>query len=70
MTDYSNITEALIKGDESAVLGAVNAALNAGDAAGEVLNQGLISGMDVVWHSLKFLGKEDIELKKFVEIDE
>ena len=48
MTDYSNITQALITGDESAVLNAVNAAISAGDAAGEVLNHGLISGMDVV----------------------
>lgn len=48
MTDYSNITEALINGDESAVLNAVNSAISAGDAAGEVLNNGLISGMDVV----------------------
>ncbi len=53
MTDYSNITEALIKGDESAVLGAVNSAISAGDAAGDVLNQGLISGMDVVGEKME-----------------
>ena len=34
----------------------------------EIIEPEVISGMNVVWHALKFLGKEDIELKKFVEI--
>jgi len=53
MTDYSNITEALIEGNESAVLSAVNSAIDAGDAAGDILNQGLINGMDVVGEKME-----------------
>jgi len=53
MANYNTITEALIKGDESGVLGAVNAAISAGDAVGDVLNDGLINGMDVVGEKME-----------------
>ena len=48
MANYSNIIEALITGNESAVLSVVNSAISAGDSAGDILNQGLIRGMDIV----------------------
>lgn len=36
------------------------------DEVNLIINPEAISGMNVVWHSLKFLGIEDIDLEKFV----
>lgn len=48
MSDLQNITQTLISGDGEALLGLVKEALDAGVSAGEILQDGLIAGMDIV----------------------
>ena len=48
MTDYADITAALIAGDAGKVSSLVQAELDQGTTAGESLNTGLIKGMDIV----------------------
>ena len=48
MADYAELTNALIRGDAAAVTGLVRSALEGGAPAQEILNEGLIKGMDVV----------------------
>jgi 5-methyltetrahydrofolate--homocysteine methyltransferase len=48
MSDLQNITKTLISGDGEALLGLVKEALDAGVTAGEILQDGLIAGMDIV----------------------
>ena len=48
MTDLQSIQEAVIAGDPAAVTEKVQAGLEAGSAAGELLSQGLIAAMDIV----------------------
>jgi len=48
MADLKTITETLIAGDDEALVGHVQAALDQGLKAGVILSDGLIAGMDVV----------------------
>ncbi len=48
MADFNAMQEALVDCDEDKLVGLVNAALAEGLAAKDILNQGLIAGMDVV----------------------
>ncbi|BHH83482.1 cobalamin B12-binding domain-containing protein [Desulforhopalus sp. 52FAK] len=48
MADLTKITEALLDGDESELLSQVEAALGADVSGKEILNEGLIKGMDIV----------------------
>ena len=48
MTDYSAMVDALVGCDADKLTNLVNAALAAGDAPTDILNQGLIAGMDIV----------------------
>ncbi len=48
MSDLQNITQTLISGDGVALRGLVEEALGAGVSAGEILQDGLIAGMDIV----------------------
>ena len=50
---YEDLKEAVIQGDEEAVERATLAYLDRGDAPGDVLNNGLIAGMDVVGERFK-----------------
>jgi 5-methyltetrahydrofolate--homocysteine methyltransferase len=53
MFDFKTIENALIEFDESKVLKLVQNALDQGVAAKEILNQGLIAGMDVVGEKME-----------------
>ncbi|MCP4114260.1 MAG: cobalamin-binding protein [Desulfobacteraceae bacterium] len=48
MSDLKTITETLLTGDGEKVVELTRAALDAGIAAKDILNQGLIAGMDIV----------------------
>ncbi|WP_300667365.1 corrinoid protein [Desulfoluna sp.] len=48
MSDLKTITETLISGDVEALMSQVKEALEKGTAAGEILANGLIAGMDIV----------------------
>ncbi len=48
MTDFSAMQDALINCDQDKLVGLVNTALADDTPAGDILNQGLIAGMDVV----------------------
>ena len=48
MSDFAAITETLITGDADALINQVNQAVLSGQKPGEILAQGLISGMDIV----------------------
>jgi len=48
MTDLKALAEAVIKGDQSSAVEITGAALKEGTAAKDVLEEGLIAGMDVV----------------------
>ncbi len=48
MSELQKITQTLISGDGTALLGLVEEALEAGVSAGEILQNGLIAGMDIV----------------------
>ncbi len=53
MTDYGAMQDALINCDQDKLVGLVNAALAEEIPAVEILNQGLISGMDVVGEKME-----------------
>ncbi len=53
MTDFSAMQDALISCDQDKLVGLVNAALADDTAAVDVLNQGLIAGMDVVGEKME-----------------
>lgn len=53
MTDFSKMMTALIEGDADTVVNAVKKALNDGIAADEILNNGLIKGMDIVGEKMQ-----------------
>ncbi|MBC2703297.1 B12-binding domain-containing protein [Desulfobacula sp.] len=48
MTDFNAMQDALVNCDKNKLMGLVNAALSDNTAAVDILNQGLISGMDIV----------------------
>ena len=48
MADFNAMQEALVDCDQDKLVGLVNGALAEGLAAAEILNQGLIAGMDIV----------------------
>ena len=48
MTDYNAMVDALVGCDADKLTNLVNAALAAGDAPTDILNKGLIAGMDIV----------------------
>ena len=53
MTDFTPITEALIACNREQAMKLVKSALDQGVAAKDVLNQGLIAGMDVVGEKME-----------------
>ena len=53
MADLSGITNALIAGDEDTVINLVQQFLNEGRSPKEILNDGLIKGMDVVGEKME-----------------
>ena len=48
MTDFNAMQDALVNCDKNKLMGLVNAALSDNTAAVDILNQGLIAGMDIV----------------------
>ena len=53
MTDYSDMTTALISGDIDNLCSLVQAEIDGGANAGEILNTGLIKGMDIVGEKMQ-----------------
>ena len=53
MFDPKNMIEALISGDKSSVEELVKTELNKGTAAIEILNAGLVAGMDIVGEKME-----------------
>lgn len=53
MTDFNAMQDALVQCDKDKLLGLVNAALAEGSSAGDILNKGLISGMDIVGEKME-----------------
>lgn len=53
MAEYSDITNALISGDTDALCSLVQADLDKGIKAGEILNKSLIAGMDIVGEKMQ-----------------
>lgn len=53
MTDFSAMIDALVSCDTSKLSNLVNAALAEDTAAGEILNKGLIAGMDIVGEKME-----------------
>ncbi len=53
MTDYSNIESALLSGDADTVCNLVQAELDKGTNAAEILNDRLIKGMDIVGEKMQ-----------------
>jgi len=53
MTDFSDIVTALISGDEDKVCSLVQTEVDQGTNAGEILNTGLIKGMDTVGEKMQ-----------------
>jgi 5-methyltetrahydrofolate--homocysteine methyltransferase len=53
MFDAKSIIDALIEGDEGRLSGLVRAALERGVSAKQILNEGLISGMDIVGEKME-----------------
>ncbi len=53
MTDFSELTDALIKGDEAKVTELARKSLDAGVPAGDILKLGLITGMDTVGEKME-----------------
>ncbi len=53
MTDFNDIKDALVNLDEQRLLQLVNDALENGTPAGEILNNGLIAGMDIVGEKME-----------------
>jgi 5-methyltetrahydrofolate--homocysteine methyltransferase len=53
MADLAAIAEALIKGDRNTVCSLVQQAVDEGVSAGQILDEGLVAGMDVVGRKFK-----------------
>jgi len=53
MTDFNAIQETLVNLDEARLLQLVNDALDQGTPAGDILNKGLIAGMDIVGEKME-----------------
>ncbi|NLW50136.1 MAG: cobalamin-binding protein [Candidatus Brocadiaceae bacterium] len=53
MADLAAVAEALIKGDRNTVCSLVQQALDEGVGADQILNEGLVAGMDVVGRKFK-----------------
>ena len=53
MTDFNAMTKALVSCDEAKLIDLVNAALAQDTPAGDILNKGLIAGMDVVGEKME-----------------
>lgn len=53
MTDLSVITNTIIAGDREKICGLVQSAVDQGTKAGEILNTGLIAGMDIVGEKMQ-----------------
>ena len=53
MTDYADIQTALISGDDEKVCSLVQAEIDKGGNAGDILKTGLISGMDIVGENMQ-----------------
>lgn len=53
MTDFNEIKETLVNLDEQRLLKLVNEALAEGTPAGDILNNGLIAGMDIVGEKME-----------------
>jgi len=53
MADLAAMAEALIKGDRNTVCSLVQQAVDEGVGAGQILNEGLVAGMDVVGRKFK-----------------
>ena len=53
MLDFNAIQDSLVNCDQSKLMGLVNSALSAGTPASDILNQGLIAGMDIVGEKME-----------------
>jgi 5-methyltetrahydrofolate--homocysteine methyltransferase len=53
MTDFNAMTEALVSCDAEKLTELVNAAIKAGEPANKILNEGLITGMDIVGEKME-----------------
>ena len=53
MTDFNSMADALISCDRDKLTGLVNDALAQNIPAGEILNKGLIAGMDIVGEKME-----------------
>jgi 5-methyltetrahydrofolate--homocysteine methyltransferase len=53
MTDFNKIRETLVNLDEQTLIDLVNNALTNGTSADEILNEGLIAGMDIVGEKME-----------------
>jgi len=53
MADFQKMIDALIEGDENRVASLVQSALDEGDSAKEILDKGLIAGMDIVGEKME-----------------
>ncbi len=53
MTDFNAMQDALVSCDQDKLAGLVNNALSAGTPAFDILNQGLIAGMDIVGEKME-----------------
>ena len=53
MTDFNDIKESLVRLDEARVLQLVKEALEKGNTAGDILNNGLIAAMDIIGEKME-----------------
>ena len=53
MTDFNAMKEALVASDQDKLINLVNAAIEQGTPASDILNKGLISGMDIVGEKME-----------------
>jgi len=53
MTDFNSMTEALVAYDATRLIDLVNVALAANVPADDILNKGLIAGMDIVGEKME-----------------
>ena len=58
MSDFNAMQDSLVNCDQSKLMGLVNSALSAGTPASDILNQGLIAGMDIVGEKMESAGME------------
>jgi 5-methyltetrahydrofolate--homocysteine methyltransferase len=65
MNDFNEIKDTLVSLDEQRLLQLVKDALENGIPAGDILNKGLIAGMDIVGEKME---NEDIAPEEFVRM--